>query len=120
MRQATPEPRETPAAAYEALAVLQPASGETLWGTGGTVEVAIALSPNLQPSHRLALYLDGAHAAFGNRATGFVIDAVSRGEHTIQVAVQDEAGTELLRSAPVTFHVQQTSIHYPQNPGRAR
>ena len=114
------EPRTPAVAAYETLAVLQPASRETLWGTAGRVEVAIGVSPELQPRHSLALYMDGALAEFGTNATGFAIEDVARGEHTVQAVILDEAGRELLRSAPVTFFVQQTSIHYPRNPGRAR
>ena len=108
------------AAAYETLGVRQPSSGETLWGTGGKVEVAIDISPDLQPRHSLALYLDGELADVSIRATAFAIEDVPRGEHTVQVVILDEADTELLRSAPVTFFVQQTSIHYPRNPGRVR
>ena len=112
---------QTPAvASYETLAVLQPASLATLWGTAGRVEVLIGISPDLQPRHSLALYLDGALAEFGFHATEFAIEDVPRGEHTVQAVVLDEADRELLRSAPVTFFVQQTSIHYPLNPGRAR
>ena len=110
----------TVVAAYETLAVLQPASRETLWGTAGRVEIAIGISPDLQPRHSLALYMDGELAEFGMHATRFVIEDVPRGEHTVQAVVLDEADRELLRSAPVTFFIQQTSIHYPRNPGRVR
>ena len=108
------------APAYEALAVLQPAARETLWGTAGTVEVAVGISPDLQPRHRLALYLDGALAELAIHAAGFVLEDVPRGEHTVQVVILDEADKVLLRSSPVTFFVQQTSIHYPRNPGRVQ
>jgi len=111
----------TPAvAAYETLAVLQPASRETLWGTAGRVEIAIGISPGLQSGHSLALFMDGELVQFGNHATGFLIEDVPRGEHTVQAVILDAAERELLRSAPVTFFVQQTSIHYPRNPGRVR
>lgn len=114
------EPQTPAVAAYETLAVLQPASRETLWGTAGRVEIAIGISPDLQPRHSLALYMDGELAEFGMHATRFAIEDVPRGEHTVQAVVLDEADRELLRSAPVTFFVQQTSIHYPRNPGRVR
>ena len=114
------EPQTPAVGAYETLAVLQPASRETLWGTAGRVEITIGISPDLQPRHSLALYLDGELAEFGIHATGFAIEGVPRGEHTIQAMALDEADRELLRSAPVTFFVQQTSIHYPRNPGRVR
>ena len=109
-----------PAAAYESLAVIQPAPHETLWGTSGAVQVAIEISPGLKPPHRLGLYLDGALTELRTRATRFGIADVHRGEHTLRAVVLDEERNELLRSAPVTFFVQQTSVHYPRYPGRVR
>ena len=105
---------------YETFAVLEPTAGDTLWGTGGKVGIAIGISPVLQPGHRVGLYLDGERAGLAGRATHFEIEAVPRGEHTVRAVVLDAADRELLRSAPVTFFVQQTSIHYPLNPGRVR
>ena len=119
-QQRATEPQASVAAIYETFAVLQPASGETLWGTAGNVEIAIGISPGLQPHHSLALHMDGELAVFGIRATRFAIEAVPRGEHTVQAVILDDDDRELLRSVPVTFHVQQTSIHYPRNPGRVR
>ena len=113
-----PQPSAT--AGYETFAVLEPAPRETLWGTGGQVGIAIGIFPDLQPGHRVELYLDGERAGLAGRATRFEIEAVPRGEHTVRAVVLDAADRELLRSAPVTFFVQQTSIHYPRNPGRAR
>lgn len=119
-QQSAMEPQPPAVADYETLAVLQPASRETLWGTAGRVEVSIGISPDLQPSHSLALYMDGELAEFGAHATGFAVENVPRGEHTVEAVILDEVDRELLRSEPVTFFVQQTSIHYPRNPGRVR
>ena len=107
-------------AGYESIVVIRPAPQETLWGTAGKVEVAVGISPDLQPRHRLGLYLDGVLADLETRATRFEIENVYRGEHTLQAVILDDTNKELLRSAPVTFFVQQTSIYYPRNPGRAR
>ena len=106
--------------AYETLAVMQPAPQETLWGTGGSVEIAIGIAPDLQPLHRLGLYLDGVLTDLQTQAMRFEIADVHRGEHTVRAVILDEHDNELLQSAPVTFFVQQTSIHYPRNPGRVR
>ena len=114
------ETRPSGAAGYESFVVIQPAPQETLWGTAGRVEVALGVSPDLQPRHRLGLYLDGVLADLETRATRFEIENVYRGEHTVQAVILDDTNKELLRSAPVTFFVQQTSIYYPRNPGRAR
>ena len=115
-----PEIQPSGAAGYESFAVIQPAPQVTLWGTAGKVEVAVGIFPDLQPRHRLGLYLDGVLAELDTRATRFEVDNVYRGEHTVQAVILDDTNKELLRSAPVTFFVQQTSIYYPRNPGRAR
>ena len=114
------ETRPSGTAGYESFVVIQPASQDTLWGTAGKVEVAVGISPDLQPRHRLGLYLDGVLSDLRTRATRFEIENVYRGEHTVQAVILDGTNNELLRSAPVTFFVQQTSIYYPRNPGRAR
>ena len=114
------EAQASDGAEYETLAVIQPAPQETLWGTGGRVEIAIGIAPDLQPLHRLGVYLDGVFGVLQTRATRFEIADVHRGEHTLQAVILDEQDNELLQSAPVTFFVQQTSIHYPRNPGRVR
>ena len=108
------------AAGYETLEVLEPAPRDTLWGTGGKVGIAIGISPDLQPGHRVELFLDGSPTGLAGRATRFDIEAVPRGEHTVRAVVLDASDRQLQQSAPVTFYVQQTSIHYPQNPGGAR
>ena len=110
----------TLATSYESLAVIQPAPRETLWGTGGRVEIAIGIAPDLQPYHRLGLYLDGVLTDLQTQAIRFEIADVHRGEHTVQAVILDEDDNELLQSAPVTFFVQQTSIHYPRNFGTVR
>lgn len=102
--------------AYQAFNVLQPAQQETLWGTGGTVDVALEISPTLQAGHRLGYYLDGALTDLGSRSAAFQLQEVVRGIHTLQAVILDGAGEEVLRSLAVTFMVQQTSVNFPQNP----
>jgi len=107
---------EDPAAAYQAFNVLQPVQQETLWGTGGTVDVVLEISPTLEPEHHLGYYLDGQLTDLGTRSPGFQLQEVFRGIHTLQAVILDDAGEEVLRSLAVTFMVQQTSINFPQNP----
>ena len=114
------EAQASDGAEYETLAVIRPAPQETLWGTGGRVEIAIGIAPDLQPLHRLGLYRDGILTDVRTQAARFEIADVHRGEHTVQAVILDEDDNELLQSAPVTFFVQQTSIYYLANPGRAR
>ena len=113
------QPLPSAVAGYETFAVLEPVARDTLWGTGGKVEVAIGVSPGLQPGHRVGLYLDGgARGSRGPRGALRDRGCFPGGEHTVRAVILDAAGRELAGSAPVTFFVQQTSIHYPRNPGR--
>ncbi len=118
---ATPAPREVPeeterADAYTAFNILQPGQQETLWNVAGNVDVALQLTPELQAGHRLGVYLDGALQNTGGGAQQFQLTDVVRGQHTLQAVVLDTDGDEVLRSLPVTFMVQQTSIQNPNNP----
>ena len=103
------------AAVYESFNVVQPVRQQTLWGTGGRVGVTLQLAPELQPGHRLGVYLDGALAMLDARRTRFQLHNVQRGEHTLQAVILDGQQKEILRSPAVTFFVQQTSIYYPRN-----
>ena len=118
---ATPAPSETveeadPADAYTAFNILQPGQQETLWNVGGNVDVALQLTPELQSGHRLGVYLDGALQNTGGGAQQFQLTDVVRGQHTLQAVVLNTDGDEVLRSLPVSFMVQQTSIQNPNNP----
>jgi len=110
------EAAQDPALAYQAFNVLQPAQQETLWGTGGTVDVVVEISPALQSDHHLGYYLDGVLTDLGSRSEAFQLQEVVRGIHTLQAAILDDAGEEVLRSLALTFMVQQTSVNFPQNP----
>ena len=122
---ATPAPSEAPeegepAEAYTAFNILQPGQQETLWNVGGNVDVALQLTPSLRSGHRLGYYLDGALTNLGTGAPQFQLTDVVRGQHTLQGVVLDTHGEVVLRSLPVTFMVQQTSIQNPNNPNVPR
>lgn len=93
---------------YESLSVATPGAEETLWNIGGVLNVSLALSPALQPGHRVRVYFDGTpQPATG---TSFQLQEVYRGTHNLQAEILDANGTLMIRSAPTRFYVQQTSI----------
>lgn len=96
--------------AYEALTIQAPAQDETLWNIEGQLDVAVASQPGLQAGHRIQLLLDGQTAAeLEPGATRTRLPDVYRGQHTLLARIQDEFGTTLKQSEPVTFYVQQSS-----------
>ena len=102
---------------YTELGIVNPTPDETLWSTGGEVEVSLELSPRLRPNHKLRLYLD--NQLVEGQATGNLqikLTEVYRGTHALLAEVQDANGKSLIKSPPVTFTVKQTSILNPNNP----
>ena len=93
---------------YQSLSVASPAAEETLWNIEGVLNVSLALTPGLQPGHRLRLYFDGNPQMVAS--TSIRLTEVYRGEHNLQAEVLDSAGELMIRSAPIRFYVQQTSV----------
>jgi hypothetical protein len=112
---ASPAPGARQQQSYRAITILAPAQQQTLWNTGGTLDVSLTLDPGLGAGHRIDLVLDGQRRNLDTTATQIALNEVYRGVHTLEAIVVDPSGSELARSAPVTFMVQQTSI---QNPNR--
>lgn len=99
------------ATAYTRLAITSPAADETLWNLGGELNVSVAVAPALQQGHGITLYYDGAPVN-ATPATGssFTVTEVYRGSHTVHAEIVDARNMPLMRSVPVQFFVQQTSI----------
>lgn len=106
---------------YELMEISAPTEQETLWNTGGNLNVAVNMSPRLLRGHRLVVYLDGGRLDINPPSTNFVLPEVFRGEHNLQVAVVDGFDQEVVRTLPRRFMIQQTSALNPQranpNPG---
>ena len=99
-----------PAAAfrYESFEVANPGPEETLWNIEGTLNVTLALTPALQPGHRIRVYFDGNPRMVNG--TTFQLDEVWRGVHNLQAEVLDETGNMMIRSRTNRFYVQQNTV----------
>jgi hypothetical protein len=93
--------------------IVSPAEQETLWNIGGVLNVQARFQPDLQPGHRYDLVFDGQRRNVNTTSSRVALPDVFRGTHTLQIVVIDDAGAELMRSAPRTFFVQQTSVLNP-------
>ncbi len=121
-----PAPRPTTQAApppYSALAVTAPARGATLHTNTGQFSATVKATPPLRAAvgDRFRVVLDGNVLAPQYRSTGFTISAADwqaaagpSVEHSLQVVIVDSDGAELLRSAPVTFYVQRSTVRSPR------
>lgn len=94
--------------AYESLSFSSPSAEETLWNIGGTLNVSLSLAPGLRSSDRVRLYFDGESQTINGTQT--VLEEVWRGTHNLQAEVVDANGELMIRSEPIRFYVQQTSI----------
>lgn len=113
-RTAARDDEQQPAAApgYTNLVVASPSAEETLWNIGGVLDVSLDLQPALQRNHQVRVYFDGNPRPVNG--TQFQLEEVWRGVHNLQVEVLDENGALLIRSQPVRFYVQQTTIVNPR------
>lgn len=121
--QAPPPPRTTAAPAstpaYRSLAIVGVPDGEALRANDGRVEVGVSLKPPLHEEHQVQLLLDGQPLAAASRRTRFVLSDLARGEHHLQALVLNAEGTELQRSASVSFTVQRVHRGSPALPRKA-
>lgn len=107
---ATDTASEEAPVAYTVLDIISPKPQETHYNIGGVLEVELGIYPPLGPNHQVAAILDGERKGTPVRATTLSLTDVFRGEHSLQVMIIDADDTVLMRSSPVTFFVQQTSI----------
>lgn len=101
---------------YDSLAVVQPANEETLRSNQGDVAVSIELIPGLAENHKFVIYLDGNRVSGELTTPQITLQNVNRGSHSLEIAVEDGNGQELLRSAPVNFHLRRHSQLLPEPP----
>lgn len=98
---------------YSSVEIVRPANDEAFVNTGGAVDVAASLNPPLAPGHRTWFVLDGQRLEGPSpESTSTTLNA-ERGTHTIAIEIADQSGSVVASSAPVTFHVRQTSIATP-------
>lgn len=120
---ATAPPAATAAATsqiYTRFDIVSPAQQETLWNLGGTLNVQVAIEPQLFPGHRLDVTLDGQRQRVLASGTTLTLTEIYRGIHTVQAVIVDLSDSVVLRSNPVEFMVQQTSLQNPNNPNSPR
>lgn len=103
------ENAEPEAFKYESLAVVSPASEETLWNIGTVLDVTLEVTPALQSGHKMNVYYDGLPIEVAS--TTFRIEEVYRGAHNLQAEILDRTGRLMIRSEATRFYVQQTSIN---------
>jgi hypothetical protein len=100
--------------AYTSLSIVSPANEATLRNNAGNIEVSAALTPALQPGHKLVLLLDGNRQGEASGNT-FKLTNLDRGSHQLTVEVRDADGKTLIASPSVTIYLHRHSILFNPN-----
>lgn len=96
---------------YTYIRIEAPTPDQVLWNIGGTLDVTLALSPPIENGHSIALYYDSNNvASAGSRRLNFVLNDVTRGQHSLRAAVIDGSGQDITTSDVTMFQVHQTSV----------
>ncbi|MDZ7645279.1 MAG: DUF4124 domain-containing protein [Woeseiaceae bacterium] len=96
---------------YESLSFSSPTAEETLWNIGGTLSVSLNVQPSLRSGDRVRVYFDGEQQQVSGLS--FQLEEVWRGTHNLQAEIVDRNGQLMIRTEPLRFYVQQTSILNP-------
>jgi hypothetical protein len=107
-----PAPETRP---YTGLSIVSPTNDEALRPEDQAVRVTARAEPAFRGQDTYVLFLDGREHSAG-KSPVFVLPELERGTHSVAVALRDPAGTELIRSEPVTFHVLRTTVLQKKKP----
>jgi len=91
-------------APYTQFAIVSPTDDQAVRSNGGEVSVSISVDPGLHAKHAIVVTVDGQPIGKGS-STSLTLQNLPRGTHTVQAAVVDDKGKEIVRSKTITFHV---------------
>jgi hypothetical protein len=104
---------------YTAISITNPSLNETIRDNNGNVAVIIDLAPALRSGNSITLFMDDKELLKGKTQTGFTLNNVDRGSHTLRASVVDKNGEVLISSKSVIFHLHRAIIRKkdstPQN-----
>ncbi len=101
---------------YQACSIISPVSAQNFPNTD-SVPTVTQISPVPQGNDRAELFVDGVmQPNYPQSGGSYTLAAVTRGEHSLMLVVEDSGGRILCQSQNVTFSVTQPSILNPANP----
>jgi len=117
--QSSADLQQSAEASYQQISIVSPAEDATLRDNTGAVPVDVVLEPDLNSAanHRFRYYLDGRAQGKPTESGQISFQNLDRGAHTVEAAVVDSAGRELIRSSSVQFHLHRQSVNFPRGPG---
>jgi hypothetical protein len=117
----TPKPANAPAGPRYQCEILRPENDEVFLNTS-TVSLRLGLEPLLDADDQIAVAVDGSRQTNQpTRGSEFLLSDVSRGTHTVMIAIYDRSGkNQLCATQSITFHVRQPSTQAPVKASRPR
>lgn len=97
---------ETSVTAYSAVTIMNIQDDQGVRANGGVFSIQLASQPPLNSASgdRYVVLIDGATYQSSDTAE-FQLENLIRGTHTISVQIQDQKGSVLASSSPITMHV---------------
>ena len=97
---------------YQVLSIISPTPDQVFYGGDVSVNVEVGLDAVLRDEDELLIFVDGNRVPnVGNLSA--TITGLSRGTHFLRAAVMNPAGTVVITSPQITFHLRQASIAAP-------
>lgn len=99
-------------AVYTAISIVSPTSEQAIRANDGNVVVQLSLQPELKSGHAITLTVDGedGEAIKSGRGMSIALSNLSRGRHSVEAAVVDDAGKVLIRTDAVGFNVLRVAV----------
>ena len=97
---------------YSEFTIVSPTSEQEVRANDGNVPVRLSLQPALMPGHTIALTIDGEDGHIVKAGDGMTVELsnLSRGRHTVEATVVDDAGNTLIQAGPVSFNVLRVAL----------
>ena len=102
--------KQTKVTNYTQLVITQPQDDTAIRSNSGQVTIITKTTPplDIQSGHKIEVTLDGEKAATSDNGM-VILESLSRGTHSLSVAIIDKNGKVLATSANQTFHLLRSS-----------
>lgn len=97
---------------YTAFSIVSPTSEQAIRANDGNVVVQLSLQPELRSGHTITLTVDGedGEAIKSGRGMSIALSNLSRGRHSVEAVVVDDAGKVLIQTDAVGFNVLRVAV----------
>jgi hypothetical protein len=108
-----PEQEEQKVTEYTKIAIAEPSDNGAVRSNNGNVAITVVIGPKLdqEAGDQIRILLDGSEAKT-EASTTITLENIDRGSHTVSAEVINRDGKVLLKTKPITFHLQRFSVKH--------